>query len=276
MLAFCLCSLTMNISFLSLLSIALYGLATLLQFQNLQQGRRSTARHPLGVGFMAILAHAATLASLPLAALSLSSTLSLTAAGMAFTITFACLRYPLQSLQLAAYPLAMCALVYGLHQTDHPSLHESTIPRPVLLHAALSMVAFILLGVAMLQAAALHWQNRQLKQHRFPRMMNLLPPLQTTERILFGLIWVGMITLTLAIVTGSLYVEDLFAQRLAHKTVLSILSWLLFAALLCGRYFWGWRGLFAARMTLIGSLFLALGFIGSKFVIEIVLGGHGA
>jgi ABC-type uncharacterized transport system permease subunit len=56
-----------------------------------------------------------------------------------------------------------------------------------------------------------------------------------------------------------------------HKTILSILAWILFAVLLWGRWKFGWRGQTAVRWTLGGFGFLILAYLGSKFVQEILL-----
>ena len=63
----------------------------------------------------------------------------------------------------------------------------------------------------------------------------------------------------------------MFAQQLAHKTILSIIAWIVFLILLIGHWKLGWRGRTAIRGTLIGFVFLMLAYFGSKFVLEIVL-----
>src|SRR5690606_30307424 len=109
-------------------------------------------------------------------------------------------------------------------------------------------------------------QDRLIKGHHLKGLASILPPLQTTEAMLFELIWVGFGLLTLAIGTGSLYIHDIFAQHLAHKTVFSILAWLCFSVLLWGRTAKGWRGQTAIKLTLFAFVFLLLGFFGSKLV----------
>jgi ABC-type uncharacterized transport system permease subunit len=89
--------------------------------------------------------------------------------------------------------------------------------------------------------------------------------------LLFQLIGAGFVLLSLTLLTGALFVEDLFGQHLVHKTVLSFAAWVVFGALLFGRWRYGWRGRRAVRLTLIGMLVLLLAFFGSKFVLEIVL-----
>jgi ABC-type uncharacterized transport system permease subunit len=92
------------------------------------------------------------------------------------------------------------------------------------------------------------------------------------ESLLFSLIGTGFVLLTLAIVTGFLTLNDLFAQHVAHKTVLTLAAWAVFAVLLAGRHWLGWRGPTAIRFTLWGFALLLLGFYGSKLVLELVLG----
>ncbi|MDX1799710.1 MAG: cytochrome c biogenesis protein CcsA, partial [Marinobacter sp.] len=113
-------------------------------------------------------------------------------------------------------------------------------------------------------------QNRQLKQNYNSLLVRNLPPLQTMESLLFELVWAGVILLVLAITTGALFVNDLFAQHLVHKTVFSLVSLVVFVALLIGRYTQGWRGITASRWTLAGCLLLMIGFYGSKFVLELI------
>ena len=99
-----------------------------------------------------------------------------------------------------------------------------------------------------------------------------LPPLADLESLLFRVITVGFALLTLTLVTGVLFVDDLLAQKLVHKTVLSVLSWIVFGVLMIGRRRYGWRGMKAVHWTLAAMLLLLLAFFGSQFVIELVFG----
>jgi len=107
-----------------------------------------------------------------------------------------------------------------------------------------------------------------------PAALQKLPPLLTMETLLFRIITAGFVLLTLTLATGIIFTEELFgkAMRLNHKTVFGILSWFIFAALLGGRQFYGWRGRIAVRWTLTGFLMLVLAYVGSKFVLEVILG----
>lgn len=101
--------------------------------------------------------------------------------------------------------------------------------------------------------------------------MKRIPPLQTMEKLLFDSIVAGFIGLTLALLSGFVFLQDLFAQHLAHKTVLSIIAWLVFATLLAGRFTLGWRGRTAIRWTLSGFISLMLAYFGSKLVYEFII-----
>ena len=98
-----------------------------------------------------------------------------------------------------------------------------------------------------------------------------LPPLNAMERLLFQLLGIGFALLSIGLLTGFVYLDDMFAQHLVHKTVLSIVAWCVFGTLLLGRYLWGWRGQRAVSWTLAGLAFLVLAYFGSKFVLELIL-----
>jgi ABC-type uncharacterized transport system permease subunit len=91
------------------------------------------------------------------------------------------------------------------------------------------------------------------------------------ESLLFEMIGAGFALLTLALVSGFAFLEDMLAQHLVHKTVLSTLAWLVFGALLIGRFRYGWRGKTAIIWTLSGFVILILAYVGSKAVLELIL-----
>ncbi len=176
---------------------------------------------------------------------------------------------PVQGIFLIAAPLAALELFIGsLGQTsDNTPLQLST---GIQIHVLLSIMAYSLLSIAALQAILVGLQDAALRQHR-RRLLLTMPALQTMERMLFELIGIGFILLSAAILSGALVLDDPLAQQVLHKTVFTILAWLLFATLLIGRVWRGWRGKTAVRVTLMGFALLLLGFIGSKIVIEMIL-----
>ncbi|MDR1074824.1 MAG: cytochrome c biogenesis protein CcsA [Xanthomonadaceae bacterium] len=199
------------------------------------------------------------------------SALSLISAAIAAMTTIVGARGRMAALGVVVFPLAAITLgIYHLHgHAPSPQLDWR-----LQLHAWLALLAYATLGIAALLAVMLWAQERALRQHHFHHWLRALPPLTELESLLFHTILAGFILLTLTLLTGMLFVEDLFDQHLVHKTVLSVMSWLVFGGLLIGRWRYGWRGAKAVRWTLTAMLLLVLAFFGSKFVLELVLKRH--
>lgn len=140
------------------------------------------------------------------------------------------------------------------------------------LHVLISVSAYSILILAALQAVLLRVQDSHLHGKHPGGFVRLLPPLQTMERLLFQIIGIGFLLQSLSLLTGFIFLEDMFAQHLVHKTVLSVAAWVVFAVLLWGRWRFGWRGRVAIRWTLTGVLFLLIAYLGSKLVLELILG----
>ncbi|GAA4088570.1 cytochrome C assembly family protein [Zhongshania borealis] len=181
----------------------------------------------------------------------------------------ASLRRPLHNLLIALYPLAAISVAAELLIPGKQQFLQHQSPG-MLSHILLSILAYSMITIAALQAIVLALQNSMLRDHRVKGLPSILPPLQTMEAMLFELIWAGFILLTLAIVTGGLYVGDILAQHLLHKTVFTVLSWIMLAILLWGRAALGWRGKIAIRWTLWAFAFLILAYLGTKFALSLV------
>lgn len=138
-------------------------------------------------------------------------------------------------------------------------------------HIISSIIAFSILCLAAVQAILILMQERNLKHHAAPGILRALPSLHENETILFQSIGLGVLVLSVALASGFIYLDDIFAQHLVHKTTLSVLAWIIFVVLLWGRIQFGWRGPTAVRWTLGGFTFLILAYFGSKFVLELVL-----
>ena len=171
---------------------------------------------------------------------------------------------------LALYPLAaLSVLVSALAPGNASPLAD--IGTGLLLHIGSSVLAYALLTIATLQAAAVALQDHQLRHRHTTGLIEILPPLELMETILFGLVWAGLLLLTLSIGSGMVFLENMFAQHLVHKTVLSIAAWWVFAVLLWGHRQRGWRSRTAVRFTLVGFGSLMLAYFGSKLVLEVIL-----
>ena len=178
---------------------------------------------------------------------------------------------PLGHLGVVIYPLAGLAAALTWLPASPPT-SSFTGGLPLGMHVLLSILAYGLLTIAALQAFGLLLQDRGLRQHQSPPWIKPLPPLETMEQMLFQLMALGLFTLSLSLLSGLLFVDDLFAQHLVHKTILSSLAWLVFATLLWGRWQFGWRGRKAINWTLGGYASLLLAYFGSKWVLEAMLG----
>ncbi|MBK7522393.1 MAG: cytochrome c biogenesis protein CcsA [Gammaproteobacteria bacterium] len=190
---------------------------------------------------------------------------------MIATLTYiASWRLPLANLLLILYPLTVIALLCALF-LHAPQAQLQHLGWGIGSHVLLSIMAYSILTIAAVQAAALGLLINRLKHRRLHGVVDMMPPLQTMESLLFRLIWTGEVLLALSLVTGAMFFENLFAQHLAHKTVLSIIAWLVFATLLWGRHQLGWRGITAIKWTLAGFSLLILAYFGSKIVLEFVL-----
>lgn len=164
---------------------------------------------------------------------------------------------------------AVCVWLMWL--TDPEPLILGEVSIQLELHVFSSLLAYGLLSIAAINAILLAIQDHLLRHPRRLRQLELLPPLTVLESLLFRLVLAGWLVLTLSLMTGLMFVDDLLAQHLVHKTVLSILSWLLFGGLLIGRWWFGWRGRRAVNWTLAAMLVLVLAYFGSKLVLEVVL-----
>jgi ABC-type uncharacterized transport system permease subunit len=200
--------------------------------------------------------------------LHIVSALSIVGLGMAMLTWLVGIRGRMAALGVIVFPIAaLTALGYGLLGRDEPSDLDWRLQ----LHAWSALLAYVTLAIAAVLAVLLWLQERALRQRRLVDWLRALPPLVELETLLFRTIATGFVLLTAALLSGVLFVEDLMAQDLAHKTVFSLLSWLAFGSLLLGRGLRGWRGTTAVRWTLVAMALLVLAFFGSNAVLELIL-----
>ena len=140
-------------------------------------------------------------------------------------------------------------------------------------HLAISMLAYGLLTIAALHALLLSILEKRLHEGSLPLPLGDLPPLMVLERLTFRILAAGFVLLTLTLASGVGFSEALFGKpfQVTHKVIFGFIAWLIFGLLLLGRHFWGWRGRVAVRWLLSGFAFLLLAYLGSKFVLEVVL-----
>lgn len=180
------------------------------------------------------------------------------------------LKQPMESLAIIFFPVAaLCLIVEQV--TPEQARIASDLEIGLQLHILFSVLSYSLLSIAALQAILLAIAEARLRNRHPVPLMRVLPPLQTMEAHLFRLIWLGFILLSISLITGFPYIKDILEQHLLHKTVLSVIAWIVFGILLWGRHRFGWRGRTAIRFTLAGMITLLLAYFGSKAVLELIL-----
>lgn len=181
--------------------------------------------------------------------------------------------YHLDGLQALVLPLAAGASILPGLLPPAGALPNSELAA-FKIHLTIAMLAYSFFTIASLHVVLMALVERQLHSGTLTHVLQKLPPLLTMEALLFRIIWAGFIFLTLTLGSGVFFSEEIFGRPapITHKTVFGVISWLIFAALLVGRHVYGWRGRVAVRWTLAGFLALVLAYIGSRFVLEVVLG----
>lgn len=199
---------------------------------------------------------------------SFFNSLSITAWFTTLLLLFVSIFRPVLTLGLVVFPINVFVLSLALVFHGQYSLE---VEPQLQWHVLISVIAYALLTMAAVQSILVAMQNRRLRAHRPGGFLRALPALTLMEQVLLQLLIASFILLSLSLITGFVFLDDLFAQRLVHKTALSILALLLIAILLVGHFRFGWRGQKAAHMTLGAYIALVLGYFGSKFVKELLL-----
>ncbi|MEH6649501.1 MAG: cytochrome c biogenesis protein CcsA [Motiliproteus sp.] len=257
----------------SLLSAILYVIAGTVQAISLKAGKPNRRSLVMMLGSGAVVVHmlAVYLILHPGNGIQLGffPVSSLIAWLVAALVLLSCLRKPLESLLVGVFPIAavsvlMAALLPETRLAQQYSGGE-------IAHILSSILAYSILTIAALQALVLARQDYELKHHYLRGLVRALPPLQLMEQLLFEMVWLGVLLLSLSLLSGLVFLDDIFAQHLVHKTVLSFIALGVYATLLWGRYQLGWRGLTAIRWVLGGFIFLMMAYFGSKFALELYL-----
>ena len=176
-----------------------------------------------------------------------------------------------RGLAAVVLPVAGIAALAGL-VPEPVAPREEPLTWTIHAHVVMSVLAYSLLSLGAALAVLFLVRDRMLRRRQLFGWTRILPPLETLENALFTAIAAGFALLTLAVFSGLVFVEDIFAQHLVHKSVLSIVAWCVFAVLLAGRWRLGWRGRQAVHWALAGYGLLALAYFGSRIVLEFILG----
>lgn len=262
----------MLISVLATVAVAAYLAATLLLAVPALRGTRLPRRPGLAVAALGVLAHAGYLLAAHRGGLDLHffAALCFVAMLIAGTTLLVNLVRPVDALGVLVFPLA--AALLAIDAWIAPPTQPIAMDWQIKLHVIVALLGYALLSVSAVLALLLLVQERALRNRDVAsHWLRVLPPLTLTENLMFRLVGAGFLLLSAALLSGVLFVENLFAQHLVHKTILSIVAWVVFGTLLAGRWRFGWRGRRAVRLLLIGMSVLLLAFFGSKFVLELLL-----
>lgn len=262
------------ISFLLVLSLVSYALAVVFTGQRFAASPRWGQRRMLLSSVVAVTSHIVATALLLHATgfrhFNMAATLLIIAALLAVFNLSRGLRAEATLLRPVIFTFAILSLVLAAVTPLEAGQALTTKPG-VALHVGLSLLAFSILALAALYSLQLLYINRLLKQRKAKALSDNLPPLMTVENYFFRLLTVGTATLTLAIVTGFLFLENMFAAGQLHKTVLSLVAWATFNGILVVHYWRGLRGRPAVIITLVASVLLILAYYGSRFVRDVIL-----
>ena len=254
------------------LAFALYLATAGILGRRLQRGNGSVSTGAALLWFAALVAHAAGLSESVFAGDSLNLAFFKAGSATALLITalllINCLRKPLTAIALFVLPIAAALVLAGQFNEREAIV---VAPPGIRAHILSSLFAYSVLVLTGVQAIMLHFRDRELRGRGGESLLRTLPPLDAMESFLFHLLTLGFILLTISLVSGWIYHHSLFAQHLVHKTALGAAAWLLFAILLVGHLFAGWRGGVAVKLTLSGLVLLATAYFGSKFVLEYIL-----
>ena len=259
----------MNPAIPGLLAVLFYLVGTGLQFTSKGNNKRIIT----GVGLAAVLFHGVTsyLGFYTDVGIDLGvyPMLSLMAFAIASILSISNFRLPVESLFVVIFPVAAVSILLQL-SIDGSYTPRHDISYGIGSHIVLSVFAYGLLSIAALQAAFLSYGNYELRHHNL-KVIKKLPPLETMEALVFEMLGAGLLCLRLSILTGFIFLQDIGNPGLIHHTSITMAAWTVFGVLLWGRIKWGWRGAVASRWTLSGFALLALGYFGSKLVLEIIL-----
>jgi ABC-type uncharacterized transport system permease subunit len=169
-------------------------------------------------------------------------------------------------------PALIIVLVFPLIQPDHHTVQYYSLSASI--HIIIAMLGYGLLAFGSIFSLFLLLFEKSLHaETKSSLMISSSEPLLDVESKLFQIYWVGFVFLTFTLFSSLFFSDYLFGQSLDwnHKTIFTILAWLSYALVLFGRVQFGWRGKKSIIISLLAFAFLLLAYLGTKFVVEIVL-----
>ncbi|MFT4650691.1 MAG: ABC-type uncharacterized transport system permease subunit [Polaribacter sp.] len=269
---------TMSPTIASALSIVLYCLSAFLIFSQLKHHLKKTTQLrwlSLTPAFIGLIFHAValyqTIGHTDALYLGFFTAFSLITWLIAIQILLSCLFRHVETLGIVMFPIAgLASLVSSMVLVTQEQLIVVS-NNAIQGHIMISVIAYSLIMLSAVQAVLLAYQDRAIRSHNPGGFIRYLPPIHDMETLLFQFLGFGFVFLSGSLLTGFFFLEDIFAQHQAHKTLLTLIAWLILGTLLFGRLQFGWRGKTAVRWTLSTFAFLLIGFFGSKLVYEFII-----
>ncbi len=260
---------------LTIIACLFYVLATTHVLSRLFHQQGPSQKLTVILSTIAILAHMLLLVNSVFRAdgqdLSIVNVSLLTCWVIVISVTTVSLKFPATLLLPVVYGFAALLTFASLFIPHHILLQSIDVEIGLVTHISLSLLAFCVLIIATLYAVQFYFIDKRLKRKDLAIVHSHLPPLMVVERQLYQLLNVGTVLLTLALISGFVFLEGMFAQEFIHKTMLSMLAWAIFTTVAIGHLKLGWRGKPVVITIMIAAFILTLAYFGSRFVQEVIL-----
>jgi len=180
-----------------------------------------------------------------------------------------CLFLPIRRLGILVFPLSALGLLFSAWWASEANIVANS-GLAFNVHIMVSILSYSLLSIAAVQALLYFYQERNIKNPGTKTLLLAMPPLQTMEQLLFQLVGIGFVLLTVTLLSGAIFSQQIFGQafEFKHHTILALLGWVVFASLLFKRFASGLRGTPAVIWTVAGFVLIQLGYFGTKIVSE--------
>lgn len=162
--------------------------------------------------------------------------------------------------------------IWSINQWGQSNVEIKAMSWQIKTHVLSSLFAYGLLCTGAIISLFALIQDNRLKTRKITSLNALFAPLEMTENLLSNITKAGFSSLFIAIFSGVIFIDNIFSQHLAHKTILSIAALIMFGILIFGRNFYGWRGRSAIYLYLVAFFTLGISYFGTRFILENILG----
>ncbi len=260
---------------LTIIASLFYVLATSHVLSRLFHRQGPSQKITIILSTVAILAHMLLLVNSVFRAdgqdLSIVNVALLTCWVIVLCVTTVSLKFPATLLLPVVYGFAALLTIASLFIPHHVLLHSINVELALVAHISLSLLAYCILIIATLYGVQFYFIDKRLKRKDLAIVHSHLPPLMVVERQLYQLLNLGTVLLSVALITGFVFLDGMFAKEFIHKTILSLVAWAIFATIAVGHIKRGWRGKMVVVSIMMAAFTLTLAYFGSRFIQEVIL-----